>query len=67
MNAENFPSNNGGDRQAIERVHKSLPYLDVASPLTLIIKTVYSCHIGAFMVAPKEEKVLRELQLVTKQ
>ena len=52
VNAEDLPSNDGCYRKAIEGVDECLPYLDVASPLALIVKAVHTCDISALMIAP---------------
>jgi hypothetical protein len=51
MYTEYFRCDYGGNRKAVEHIDKSLPRLDVASPLAFVVKSVNSGDVGAFMVA----------------
>lgn len=67
MNAENFASDDSGNRKTIECVNKGFPDLDIAPALALIVKTVYPRYVGTFMVASEQEKVLWEFQFIAEE
>ncbi len=46
---------------------KSLPDFDIAPSLTLIVETVYTCHISTFVITAQKEEILREFEFVAKQ
>ena len=48
----------------IESIDESLPYFDITSSLAFVIESINSSNIGAFVIASKEEEVLRVLDLV---
>ena len=64
VHREDLLVNDGSNWQAIEAVGKGLPQFYVISPLALIIKAVDTVDRSALMVSPKNEKVLRILDLV---
>jgi len=64
VHGEDLLINDGGDRQAVEAVRKSLPKLDVIASLALIVETVDAVDGGALVVAPQDEEVLGVLDLV---
>jgi hypothetical protein len=65
MHAYDLLINNGTDGQAVKDVTKLLPKLDVVATLALVVKTVDSCDRRTLMVATEQEKVQRELGLVS--
>lgn len=50
---------------SVESIDEGLPDLRIASSLTLIIKSVHSCYIGTFVVAPQQKEILGIFDLVT--
>ena len=67
VNAENLLRNNSCNGECVECIHESLPDFDIASPFAFIVEAVYTCNVGAFVVAAEEEEVLGELELVAEQ
>ena len=67
VNAEDLASNNSSDRETVECIHESLPDLDIAPALALIVETVDPGNVGAFVVAAEQEEVLGVLELVAHQ
>lgn len=63
VTAEDLVVNDARDGQAVERVGKSLPQLDVVSALALIEETIDTVDRRAFVVAAEDEEILRELDL----
>ena len=64
MHAENFLVDEGGDRQAIEDVAKDAPESNGISTLAFIVETIDAVDLGALVIAPEKEEVLRVLNLV---
>lgn len=67
MDTEYLASDNRRDRKAVECVNEGFPSLDVRSPLALIVESVHTSDIGAFMVSSQEEEILWKLELVAKE
>ena len=67
MNTEDLASNNRSDGQAVERIYKALPNLNVAPSLTFIIEAIHASDVSALVVASKQEKVLRVFELIAHQ
>jgi hypothetical protein len=67
MNTKDLASDGSSDRKAVECIDESLPNLDVAAPLTLIIESINTSDIGTFMITAEKEKVLGILELVTQE
>ena len=51
MHGEDLLVDDCRDRQAIEAISKSLPQLDIVSPLAFVVETVYTIDGSAFVVA----------------
>jgi hypothetical protein len=67
VHGEDLLVDNGGNRQAVEAIGKSLPELDVVSALALIVEPVDTVDRGAFVVAAENEEVFGIFDLVRKQ
>lgn len=67
MDAEYLACDDGRDRKGVEAVDESLPGLNVAASLALIVETVDSGDVGALVVPPQKEEVLRVFELVAKE
>ena len=67
MHTEDLAGNSGGDGETVKGVDEGLPDLDVASTFALIVESVNTCDIGAFMVASQQKEILGELQFVAEQ
>ena len=65
MHAKDLLINQGGNGKAIETVSECLPQFDVVSAFTFIIEPIYTVDGSALVIASKEEKVLRILNLVS--
>jgi len=64
MHAQNFVIDDGADRKAVEAISKSLPESNAVSPLTLVIKSIYSVDRGTLMVTAKQKEVFMVLHFV---
>lgn len=64
MHGEDLFVDDGGNRQAVEAVRKSLPQLDVVPALALIVETIDTVDGGTLVVAAQDEEVLGVLDLV---
>lgn len=64
MHAEDLASHDGGNRERVEGVDKSLPNFDITSSFTFIVETINSGNVGAFVISSQEEEVFREFELV---
>ena len=51
MHCEDLLINYGSNGEAVEAIRKSLPQLNVISPLALIIKPIYAVDGSTFVVA----------------
>ena len=66
MHGKDFLINDSRDGKAVEAVCEGLPQLDVIPPLALIVETVDTVDRSALVVPPKNEEILRILDLVRK-
>lgn len=64
VHAKDLSRNDGSDGKAVKGVDECFPDLDIASPLTLIVKPVHPCHVGTLMVAPQDEEIVGKFELV---
>lgn len=64
MHTENLSRDNCGDRQGIECIDETLPCLDVASALTLVIEAVDPRDVGTLVVTTEEKEVFWVFDLV---
>lgn len=67
MHREDLLVNDRCNRQAVEAIRERLPKLDVVSSFALIVESIDTVDRGTLVVAAKDEKVLRVLDLVCKQ
>jgi len=67
MNAEYLRRHYSCDGEAVEYIDEGLPRLDITPSLAFVVKAIYSRNIGTLMIAPKQEEVLRILDLVAQQ
>lgn len=64
VHGEDLLIDDGGDRQAVEAICKSLPELDVVATLAFVIEAIDAVDGSALMVASEDEEVFRVLDLV---
>ena len=64
MHAEDLIIDKGGDRQAVEDVLEFLPDADGVATLAFVVKAIDAIDLPALVVAPQEEEVLLEFDLV---
>ena len=67
VHAEDLARHDGGDGQAVEGVDERLPDLDGGAALALVVEAVDARHVGALVVPPQQEEVLRVLELVAEE
>ena len=67
MHAKNFFIYECTDRQTVKDVRKNFPEFDRVSAFAFIVEPVDSIDLSAFVISPKQEEVLRVLNLVAKQ
>lgn len=67
MDTEDLIGHQGGYRKGVEDVDKGPPDLDAHPSLAFIVESVDTGDIGAFVVASKEEEIVRELDLVAQE
>ena len=64
MHAEDLIIDKGGDRQAVEDVLELLPDADGVATLAFVVEAIDAIDLPALVVAPQEEEVLLEFDLV---
>jgi len=67
VHTEDLLINNSANGKAVEAVSEGLPQLNVVAALALVVETVDSVNGSTLVVATKNEEVLRELDLVSKE
>ena len=67
MHANNFIIDDSRAWKAIEGVAERFPKLDTEAAATLVVESIYPVDPRTLVVTPKNEKVLRVLNLVGKQ
>lgn len=67
MHGENLLINDGGNRQTVEAISKSLPQLNVVATFALVVESIDTVDRGALVVATQNEEVLGVLDLVGEQ
>ena len=65
MHTKDFVVDQGCDWHAVEDILKLFPKSDTVPVLALVIETVNSIDLTAFVVTSQKEKVLLELYLVS--
>ena len=64
MHAEDLIIDKGGDRQAVEDVLELLPDADGVATLAFVVEAIDAIDLPALVVAPQEEEVFLEFDLV---
>lgn len=67
VHGENLLINDGGNRQTVEAISKSLPQLNVVAALALVVESIDTVDRSALVVATQNEEVLGILDLVGEQ
>ena len=67
MHAENFIVDEGCDGHTVENILELLPQTDTVPILALVVKSVNTIDLTAFVVTSKQEEVLLKLDLVGQQ
>ena len=67
MAAKNLASEDCGNWHTIKTVTEDFPELHGVSSFALVIETVYTIYIGAFMVPSQQKEVVGELDLEAEQ
>lgn len=66
MNTEDLFIDHSGYGKAVEAVGESLPELSVVTALAFIVETINTIDRSTFVITTKKEKVLGELNLISK-
>ena len=64
MHTEYFVVNEGCNWHAIKYVLEFFPYTDTVSSLALVVETIDSVNLSAFVVSSEKEKVFFKLYLI---
>lgn len=64
MHAQDLVVDDGSHGEAVKAVGEGLPEPDAEPALALVVEAVDAVDGGAFVVAPEEEEVVREFDLV---
>ena len=67
VHAENLAGHDGGNWKTVEGIDETLPDLDVAASLTLVIETIYPCDVSTLMITTEQEEILRIFELIAQQ
>ena len=64
MHAENLIVDQSCNWHAVEHILKLFPDADAVPPLALVVETIDSVDLSAFMVSTEQEKVLFEFYFI---
>ena len=66
MHTKDTLIDDSADWESIEALAEVLPSLDIVPPLALIVKSVHSVNLLTLMISPKQENMVRILNLERK-